>query len=1819
MDKFLKPPVFIAGCCAAIFTWFSLASAQAEDYSTWPNSQKIVINTSATGAGTTQNLINFPVLVRLNYQNFPGITKTLSGGADIRFAKPNGAHLSYEIERWVGGVNTKDVAEIWVKLDTVYGNNSTQSFIMYWGKAGVATTSSGPAVFDTANGFQGVWHLNDTAADATINHFNGTAKVAPADTVGLIGKAKIFNGTSTYYDVVNSATGKLNFPQHGTYTISAWANANVINSDFHSICDKGDYQYSLSINNNNYWEISEYQDAPPDAAPGWERTISPATANAWTYVTGIRNGAAAQSLYLNGVLKSSALQLIPADPVGTTRKTTNDFGIGRLTDTAATQASHFFNGKIDEVRIESVARSPDWVKLSYESQKSGSVCVYLDNALLPPIVAGPNDTTVALNNPLSLSVTATGSGTFTYAWYKGTVSAGSLVAGAAGTRNPLVIASVQVGDSGSYICVVGNGNGLDTSRAAHVTVLGGKPVITVEPKDTAISQGTAGRIFVTASGTGTLTYAWYKGPVGAGTLLTGQTGTAFPIAAAKASDSGTYYCIVTNIVGSDTSRGAHLSVTSGAPVITTEPNADTLVLAGGRFKFTVLATGVGTLTYQWYKGTLSSPIATQTANSILYSSAQPLDSGNYICVVKNLYGADTSRPAHLTVVPNPAVSNPVVVRGIFVDSTHVKLTISRYMQLPAAAAPPFPWYVTNLAVWYRANAWPDTSASRLTFSVSQLQTKASDQYDTLVTVSRAATAAPFDRYDFLGSVYWKNTNTAIKDSLPALSDSTSGVSIPMSDQTVIQNPLNMTFVYTTGSDSVRVTLANFSVFTEADWTRIGSLSVSYSVAGGAAVTEDILKSTVQASLVSGTSFSKTYKDQRFTGAEKTVTWQVKLKGVGGNESPVDTASLSVGIPTITNTVKLTADSATSTRIHLSWTANSAPIDTIRIWYGLNPVPAGTVDNLSATDYSVIGLNSAAASTWIGGLNEQTTYFFGLQVGKGGGWSAVTDLSSPHATTTTAPHDSLPNRLKLVSVTFDTATNSLIFSGHIDTSGMRLGSSLDAGIVWAKVSADSFARPDVPATSTVTTILDNANWRFTLPVVPPVLQFNTDYPFGIWIRKTTGGSWSKPTDSSSKVFHIPTPSWQKVTLFATGETSVPVFGGNVVFQKDTNDQFLGITTVRRVQLPLASSGCIPVSAAFGFDNHLSPLFFTIVMHYDSLPATYAPSDIRLYHYDVVRNAWLIDTLAFTLDETQRTVSVRALGSVSAYPFVLAIDTAAPVVSIKSDTSSALPPGSDIPVQWTIHDNIANVKSTLKYGRGDRGLDSLHFYANSTDTLMNYKLSASGDLVIEDQGVRMLLTVTDGRSSKTDTLSRDVARSHSDAQIPDTGVWIPLKATAVLDKPQVENALSGFAVNGALNYDTKKLRLFRWSPAINDWDQYSSDKGAEFTFSPGGVIWLKTRDNSPIDLGTGRTVSLKSPLPITLPANSWTDISVPYNFDVRIGDVLIATGLSAADENSIEFCEWRINQKDSRYHAEQVYQSSIPTLTDQKTVLAGSAGKVYTIHNGLSKDVVLQIPPTPPIAGLSQVAKRQVQQKGWSVAVRPSSAEGALSSVYCGYLEGLSRGGSLSFPMAPSFSKVSVGVYDAKNNSTYGSFVTGQQQGSGYAYQLVFANAQDANAVVNFSVERSAGIPEGMHVALIDPSLGTATSAEKGALSVSVAAGSRAYRWLAVGSVEFTEGFGKTLDRGAFDLLRSGPNPFRGMLRIHYMLPASGIESVRCEVVDQRGRIVWTTREGNSIHPGRNEIVWTPRRIAAGAYILRLSGFDGKGRPVSQKQIRVMYLP
>jgi hypothetical protein len=160
-----------------LFFWLSNVFAQSEDYSDWQYSKNIIINTSTSGTYIAGSLVNYPLLLRLDNTNFDFL-QTQTNGIDIRFASAEGSHLSFEIERWDFAAQK---ALVWVKVDHIYGNSSTQYITMYWGNASASYMSDSEAVFDNNDGFVGVWHLRedgntkaDGYLDATLNSNDGT-------------------------------------------------------------------------------------------------------------------------------------------------------------------------------------------------------------------------------------------------------------------------------------------------------------------------------------------------------------------------------------------------------------------------------------------------------------------------------------------------------------------------------------------------------------------------------------------------------------------------------------------------------------------------------------------------------------------------------------------------------------------------------------------------------------------------------------------------------------------------------------------------------------------------------------------------------------------------------------------------------------------------------------------------------------------------------------------------------------------------------------------------------------------------------------------------------------------------------------------------------------------------------------------------------------------------------------------------------------------------------------------------------------------------------------------------------------------------------------------------------------------------------------------------------------------------------------------------------------------------------------------------------------------------------------------------------------
>lgn len=274
-----------------------------------------------------------------------------------------------------------------------------------------------------------------------------------------------------------------------------------------------------------------------------------------------------------------------------------------------------------------------------------------------PLVVGPG-----VNHQFSVVAENNDSGTVTYQWQKD----GKNIVGA--TNATLDLTPVQWTDRGAYKCIVKNEVGSVTSSTATLKV-DSAPIIITEPVNTTGAIGKTASFAVVAGGNAPLTYQWTFKRVGAATFTNLATGKAAKLTLSKLlaptdpnTQAGVYKCIVTNKLGNKETVEVTLDVLA-APVITGQPGA-LKVAVGGNINLNIVATGDGTLNYQWQRNGVNIPGA-PNANALSLPANATTDSGTFRCIVTNSVGTATSLGALVTVqIPPNVTTDPTDVTTV---------------------------------------------------------------------------------------------------------------------------------------------------------------------------------------------------------------------------------------------------------------------------------------------------------------------------------------------------------------------------------------------------------------------------------------------------------------------------------------------------------------------------------------------------------------------------------------------------------------------------------------------------------------------------------------------------------------------------------------------------------------------------------------------------------------------------------------------------------------------------------------------------------------------------------------------------------------------------------------------------------------------------------------------------------------------------------------------------------------------------------------------------------------------------------------------------
>lgn len=338
--------------------------------SQWRYGHRFNLNTTATGAGISENVTHFPLLLRLTQENFD-FTQASSDGNDVRFAGKGFSLLSYEIESWS---KDRKQAEVWINIDTVYNNDSTQSITMFWGNDVATPQTNSSRVFDASHGYAGVWHLSEksgsSATDVSGNNYSGTFKGGlPRSEIADVGLCqRIEKPDSDYVDM-----GNVLDPLSHDISIGVWIKQGSFKTPQALIAKtNGDlpsasYGYLLSIDPGNH---PHFNIASGGSAWGNDSTFDIASnlvipdTTAWHFVCIVidRTTNTNCKIYLDGIDRTGKIlgniKTVPSV------SNTSHLRIGTENDNNGS-----FMGLIAEATISLTTRSSSWVKLSYMNQK----------------------------------------------------------------------------------------------------------------------------------------------------------------------------------------------------------------------------------------------------------------------------------------------------------------------------------------------------------------------------------------------------------------------------------------------------------------------------------------------------------------------------------------------------------------------------------------------------------------------------------------------------------------------------------------------------------------------------------------------------------------------------------------------------------------------------------------------------------------------------------------------------------------------------------------------------------------------------------------------------------------------------------------------------------------------------------------------------------------------------------------------------------------------------------------------------------------------------------------------------------------------------------------------------------------------------------------------------------------------------------------------------------------------------------------------------------------------------------------------------------
>lgn len=804
---------------------------------------------------------------------------------------------------------------------------------------------------------------------------------------------------------------------------------------------------------------------------------------------------------------------------------------------------------------------------------------------------------------------------------------------------------------------------------------------------------------------------------------------------------------------------------------------------------------------------------------------------------------------------------------------------------------------------------------------------------------------------------------------------------------------------------------------------------------------------------------------------------------------------------------------------------------------------------------------------------------------------------------------LSNTIVVDSSWFDTASNALAVSWTYDGGVLALPAGSQYGYSFG---ADSESVADAEPSVYNSVGLDDIDTVFIR--LNDNILFETRYFVSLRVRSSAGDPWSDWSEQASASVVTGPFSWEPIVYFRaiTGDT-VRAFNGQVALWFDGEWELReNKDTLEVFTPPVAPEGFIPVSVAFEARKKLDgpPLTFGVVP--SEIPSGYTLDDVRVYRY--TGGVWAVYHDYTQLDSLgMLAVDVRL---VSSGAMALMIDTVAPQMVVLSDTTAVRESGKSVRDTFAIADNASSVKLVFRAGRGD---DSARVVTTTelsglVDTIVT---TINESYVTDGNGARAYAVVTDGRHVDTINVSRQVVRELASDIATEVLAWVPLRTTAVLDDSSMAPVID--SMTAGTGYNNMIARVYRWfdSATTTDvasgphyWVEYSEEKEDLFDLTPGKLMWIKTSGVERLEFGSGVTVSLRQPVALTVPAGEWADFALPFRFNMRIGDIVDATG---AVGDSLQFHRWVRSGK--LYSTAPLYIGTLPidSLHESSAELSFDIRDGYSVFNPLSHDVTLKIPPVcaamslylPPDTTAPKARVRHASDEWGLIATGRLAGNTVVSRCVLGYVPSTGPAASW-YEKGPTFAPAGVVPFDPDAHRSYAHVVRHRTADDCLTFDLMFWNNDDVPHEVTVDIERLHVLPQNWEAFFVDERSRVLGDADEG-LSVTVQPGTVTFKALAVGPAGAVRG--AALEMKPFAGFRLMAQARTRSVTLLFGLP-SGISRVEYAVHDTRGRLIWRASQLSGIVAGTNTFSWdctvgrTP--LAAGSYLLTVRALDADGK-------------